>query len=148
MTEVSVFTPRQMFVGRQFPLPSWPCASVSREHASSDYLGRYVVTTTYTKKTKFSSCRFAAPSDALSCGPPMSRSGKKRSRTFQDLQRGIKNFSLLCPLGLLKLFPQKGGSVEAKSKIWDLQMVLVHPTCHTQDLRQPIVLPLRERELP
>lgn len=64
------------------------------------------------------------------------------------IYRGIKNFSLLCPLGLLKPFPQKGGSVEAKSKMWDLQMVLVHPTCHTQDLRQPIVLPLRERGLP
>lgn len=131
MTGVSVFTFRQMFVGRQFPLPSWPCASVSSEHASSDYLGRYAVTATYTKKTKCSFYHFAAPSDALSCWPPVSRSGKKKSRTFQDLQREIKNFTLLCPLGLLKLFPQKGGSVEAKSKIWDLQVVLVHPTCHT-----------------
>lgn len=65
---------------------------------------------------------------------------------FKIYRVGLRIYSLMF-FGTSET-PQKGGAVEAKSKIWDLQMVLVHPTCLTQDLRQHIVLPLKERGLP
>lgn len=67
MNGVNVLALRQTFVGMQFPLQLWPGTSVSSEHPSSDDLGRYVLTTSSTKKTKYSFCEFVAPTVALPC---------------------------------------------------------------------------------
>lgn len=67
MNGVNVLILRQTFVGKQFPLQFWPCAPVSSERSSSDYLGKYVLTIIYAMKKKYSLFQFVTLTVALIC---------------------------------------------------------------------------------
>lgn len=108
MNGVNVLTLRQTFVGMQFPLQLWPGTSVSSEHPSSDYLGRYVLTTISLRRQSVHSASVLLP--LWPCLADLQIQGVVRREVENPkiYRRRLRIF-LIRPVNYSKLLSKKGG---------------------------------------